>query len=203
VREGERTADRAAQQALFDEAQRLFDHGLAIREHPLLHAGLALVDQHRWEVDPAHPPELAERSLASARRALELAKERNVETPEYHLNLGSALGNARHPNEALGEFQYYVRVRPDAYLGHSVLGLALLQSQRHAEAARELERAVELEPGAVNAWGNLGIAYEALGDREKATQCYQRVLALAPGHPGATRRLVGLRSKISVEVVPK
>ncbi|HEV8112725.1 MAG TPA: tetratricopeptide repeat protein [Planctomycetota bacterium] len=203
VREGERTADRAAQQARFDEAQRLFEHGLAIREHPLLHAGLALVDQHRWEVDPAHPPELAERSLASARRALELAKERNIETPEYHLNLGSALGNARHPNEALAEFQYYVRARPDAYLGHSVLGLALLQSQRHEEAARELERAVELEPAALNAWGNLGIAYEALNDREKAIQCYQRVLALAPGHPGATRRLVSLRSKISVEVVPK
>jgi len=203
VREAERAADKIAQEMHLDEARRLFERGLAVREHPLLHSGLARVFQYRWEIDPKHPPELAQKSLEHARRALEIAKLRNVETPVYHLDLGAALGNAGHPNESLAELEFFVRERPDMYLGHAVFGLALLQNQRYAEAVRELERAVELEPGAVNAWGNLGIACERQGEKGNAIGAYQRVLALSPGHPAAKQRLFMLQSRVTVDVVPK
>jgi peroxin-5 len=134
------------------------------------------------------------------------AKQRNLETPDYHLNLGSALGNAQHPNDALAEFQTYVRARPDSYLGHYLLGFALLQASRFAESVRELGKAVELEPGSVVAWGNLGIAQEKLGEKDLAIRAYQRVLAIAPKDspaiPTARQRLFLLQSRMSVDVVP-
>ena len=202
ARQAERTADRSAQAALLDESQRLFEHGLRIREDPLLLAGIALVHQHRWELDPKNRSAEAELSLEFARRALEVAKQRNLETPDYHLNLGSALGNAQHPNDALAEFQTYVRERPSSYLGHYLLGFALLQASRFSESVRELGQAVDLEPGSVNGWGNLGIAQEKLGEKDLAIQAYQRVLALAPGHPTAKQHLFLLQSRMSVDVVP-
>jgi Flp pilus assembly protein TadD len=119
------------------------------------------------------------------------------------LNLGSALGNAKHPNEALAEFQIFVREQPNFYLGHVHLGRVLHEADRFAESAREFERAVELEPRAVEAWGKLGVTYEKLGERDKAISAYQRVLALVPEQPIAQKRLAVLKSRMTVEVLPK
>ena len=202
VRQAEATTDRTKRDALLEEAAGLFEAARAHGDAPLAYSGLALVKQRQWQLDPRHPRETAEASLAYARRALEVAKARGVEEPKYHLNLGVALGNAGHPNEALDEIRGYVAEVPDSFLGHQSIGVLLLSIPDHAGAARELERAVELEPGAVDAWGNLGIAKQELGLRDEAIRCFERVLLLRPGHPVAKDRLFKLKSRMTVEVVP-
>jgi tetratricopeptide (TPR) repeat protein len=203
VREAEATADKAKRDALLEEAAQLFEAARAHGDPPLAYSGLALVKQRQWQLDPRHPKETADASLAYARRALELAKERQVEEPTYHLNLGVALGNANHPNEALDELRKFVAEVPDSFNGHQSIGVLLLQIPDHAGAAREHERAVELEPGADDAWGNLGIAKQELGRREEAIRCFERVLALHPGHPVAQDRLFKLKSRMTIDVVPQ
>ena len=203
VREAEATQDREARDARLEEASRLFEEAKGTVDYPLAYSGVALVKQRQWQMDPRHPKETAEASLDAARKALELAKARGIDTPEYQLNLAVALGNADHPNEAMDELRDYVRKVPDSYLGHYSIGLLLLRAHDEAGAVPELERAVALEPGAVDAWGNLGIAKQELGRREEAIACFERVLALRPGHPAAKDRLFKLKSRMTVDVVPQ
>lgn len=203
VGQAKATSDRAARDALLVEAARCFEAAKSDREYPLAYSGLALVKQLQWQLDPRHPKETAEASLEYARRALELAKERHMDDPSYHLNLGVALGNADHPNEALDELRGYVAQVPDSFLGHHSIGFLLLKANDFAGAAREFTRAVELEPGAVDAWGNLGVAQQELGRKDEAIACFERVLVLRPGHPVARDRLFKLKSGMTVEVVPK
>jgi tetratricopeptide (TPR) repeat protein len=203
VRQAEATTDKAKRDALLEEAVQLFEEARAHGDPPLASSGLALVRQRQWQLDPRHPKELAEASLEHARRALELAQARHVEEPKYHLNLGVALGNAGHPNEALDELRKFVAEVPDSFLGHQSIGVLLLQIPDHAGAARELERAVGSSRPAVDAWGNLGIAKQELGQREEAIRCFERVLVLHPGHPVARDRLFKLKSRMTVDVVPQ
>jgi protein O-mannosyl-transferase len=188
---------------LLREANRLFEAARAVAEHPLVYSGLAKLKQRQWLFDSQHSKELAEASLEYARHALELAKPRKLDNPTYHLDYAVALGNAGHQNEAMDELRSYVQMVPNSYVGHLSIGILLLGMHDHAGAAAEFERAVALEPGAVDAWGNLGIAYQELGKRDEAIRCYERVLALRPGHPAAKERLFKLKSRMTVEVVPK
>jgi tetratricopeptide (TPR) repeat protein len=203
VREAEHAGDVRLREAALDEAQRIFERGFEAHEHPLFQAGIALVHQRRWEIDPKNRGGEAALSLEFAQRALDLAVKRNEVTPEYHLNLGSALSNAQRTDEAIAELELFVREEPHSFMGRFGLGFALVRAKRFEAAARNLELAVELEPSFVNAWGNLGFAYEGLGQRDKAIEVYRRVLVLSPGHPTATARLKILTMKVRVEAETK
>ena len=204
LRQAEGLSDRAARTSMIADANRCFEAARAAAEHPLVDAGLAKLKQREWLFDPQHPKETADASLEYARRALELAKSRNMDNPTYHLDYAVALGNAGHPNEALEELRDYVGKVPDSFLGHLSIGLLYMRENHdNASAERELERAVAIEPNAVDAWGNLGIAKQELGKRDEAIRCFERVLVLRPGHPLAQDRLFKLKSRMTVEVVPQ
>jgi hypothetical protein len=182
-------ADPAQKRAHLADAQRLLERGLAQKQHALLYASLARVHQVLWEMDPASKDHHEIAALEAMQRAVELARSTNQYTPDYQLNLGSALFNAGRVDEAIVELASYLHDRPDSFLGRYNLGFALVRKARFEEGARELEYATRLEPTHVNAWGNLGLAYEAAGDAPRAIEAYRRVLALAPDHRAAAAHL--------------
>jgi len=189
IEEGLLASEASVKRAKLTDAQRLLERGLALKQNALLYSSIARVHQVLWEMDPRSTEHHEVAALAAMRRAVELAKITNQYTPDYQLNLGSALFNTGKVDEAIVELASFLHERPDSFLGSFNLGFALVRKQRFEEAARELEYATRLEPAHVNAWGNLGFAYEGLGDKPRAIDAYRHVLAIEPNHATATARL--------------
>ena len=61
-------------------------------------------------------------------------------------------------DEAIGQFEEAVRVKPDYALAHNNLGYALAQKGQLDEAIRQYQEALRLDPGCVPARSNLARA---------------------------------------------
>jgi protein O-mannosyl-transferase len=100
-----------------------------------------------------------------------------------HSNLGLALDNEGHRNEALAEFREALRISPDsAEIRNNVADL-YYEMGRTNEALEEYDRVLKLNPRAAFAWINIGNVDAALGRLGEAMTHYQQAARLEPQDP--------------------
>ena len=104
----------------------------------------------------------------AAAQVLREAAARWPERPAAHTNLGNALLQLRHVDEAIACHRRALALQPDLPPALGNLGLALVDAGRAAEAVAVLDRAVSVQPDNAVARHNLGLARQRLGDWEGA-----------------------------------
>jgi Flp pilus assembly protein TadD len=100
------------------------------------------------------------------------AVEQNPRSIMAHTNLGNALTNAGHPDEAIAALERAIALN-DRYAGaYQYLGLAYQLKGDQQKAVEFYQRAVALDSNFVEAYSNLGNAYFALDAYDLAIQQY-------------------------------
>jgi Flp pilus assembly protein TadD len=104
-------------------------------------------------------------------------------------NLGLALAQQGHGEEAVAHLRESVRVRPDYDRAWSNLGVVLNDLGRHDEAAAALSAALRVNPLSADAHYNLAITLSARGDLRGAEQEYRAAVQADPGNADALTNL--------------
>jgi serine/threonine protein kinase/tetratricopeptide (TPR) repeat protein len=108
------------------------------------------------------------------------AAARRPDCAVVYSNLGSALFNAGHIDEAREAQQRAVELDPHYAPSWYNIGHALFHSNRPAEAITAYRRALELDPGFAPAHYNLGFTLQSQGDLDGAIAAYRRAGELEP-----------------------
>ncbi len=103
--------------------------------------------------------------------------------------LGRAFMQQGKFDEAIGQFEEAVRVKPDYALAHNNLGYALAQKGRLDEAIRQYQEALRLDPGCTLAHFNLGNALADKGQIDEAIRQIREALRLKPDYAEAYNNL--------------
>jgi tetratricopeptide (TPR) repeat protein len=106
-----------------------------------------------------------------------------------HCSLGNALQAQGRDDEALGEFETAVRLKPGSPENHCNLGVALANLNRMDEAISEFQAAAKLKPGYGPVHHNLGLAFERKGLLDQAIPEYKEATRLMPNYPAAHNSL--------------
>jgi len=106
-----------------------------------------------------------------------------------HYSLGFALAHAGRTQEAVGEYQEALRLKPSMAEAHNNLGVAFLQLGRPQEAVAECEQAVRINPRYPEAHHNLGVALERAGRAPEAVEQYEEAVRLKPDFAEARHNL--------------
>jgi tetratricopeptide (TPR) repeat protein len=109
--------------------------------------------------------------------------------PLAHNNLGTALYDQGHIDEAMLQYQEALRQSPNYPSARQNLGAALLRRGRLDEAIPELQEAVRLNPMFAGAHCNLGAALGMKGRVDEAIQQFQIALQLKPDYREAQNNL--------------
>lgn len=119
----------------------------------------------------------APEALAYAQHAVKVAP-----SAETHKNLGVALTQAGQIQEAIGEFNLALRLKPDLADAHDNLARVLLRLGRLPEAMEHWEQALRIQPDYVEAHYNLGVALVQLGRLPEAIAHWEQVLRIQPDY---------------------
>jgi hypothetical protein len=122
------------------------------------------------------------------RHALEVTENNAI----AHEGLGVALDNKGQIDEAIGQFQESVRLKPSYGQAHYNLGVALFQRGRTDEAIFQFQEALRLNPNQAEAHNNLGAALGRKGRTDEAIHEFQEALRLKPDHTMARKNLNAL-----------
>jgi tetratricopeptide (TPR) repeat protein len=114
-------------------------------------------------------------------RALAVTKD----NPVAQYNLGLALGEAGHPQEAMDHFREALRLSPDYAAAHINLGVALTRTGHLQEAIEHLEEALRLKPDDALTHNNLGGALLQTGQPQEALEHFREALRLKPDYAAA------------------
>ena len=115
-------------------------------------------------------------SVTLFKRALAVTKNNAV----AHSNLGAALAEEGHVEDARGHFEQALRIDPDYAEAHNNLGLVQLQMGEAQEAVEHFERVLQIKPDSAQAHSNLGIALTHLGRRQEAIAHWEQALQIDP-----------------------
>ncbi|MDQ7029699.1 MAG: tetratricopeptide repeat protein [Ardenticatenia bacterium] len=114
-----------------------------------------------------------------------------------HYNRGDVLRRMGRLQEAIEEFRWVVKERPEHYWGNIWLGVVLWQANGDVAGAEEyLRRAIALKPQTKWAYRWLGKIYWETGRLEEATPIYRRVLEIDPQDQVALRFLRSRRNRV-------
>jgi tetratricopeptide (TPR) repeat protein len=122
-----------------------------------------------WVLVPALILTLASQSrryarvFATAETYWTWAIERNPEAWAARYNLALVLVGDGRFQEAIGQLEEAVRLRPDYAEAHTNLANALSQTGRYGEAVPHFERALQLDPANATTHYNFGLTLRALG----------------------------------------
>lgn len=83
-------------------------------------------------------------------------------------------------DEAIVEYQEYLRTYPNSAQGWSLLGWAYTRSDSLIPAVECFDRALAIDPGFDNAYVGKGVVYRASGDLEKARASYVAAIEIEP-----------------------
>jgi tetratricopeptide (TPR) repeat protein len=108
---------------------------------------------------------------------------------EARYNLGQALGQKGHVDEAIREYKVALEIAPWHANAHNNLGNQFLLSGRWQEAITEYQTALRLNPGNNLARSNLGYALLQRGRTEEAIREYQVVLQLDSANPSSSYQM--------------
>jgi len=106
-----------------------------------------------------------------------------------HNNLGFALFQKGHADEAISHFQKALEVNPNYKDAHNNLANALLQKRRLDEAICEYQKTLEIEPSYAAGHFNLGVALSQKGQVDAAIFQYQKAIEINPNFLGAYTNL--------------
>ena len=98
-------------------------------------------------------------------------------------NLGTALLEARRPEEALAAIQVAVKQDPDDVKAHANAGAALVRTGRLEEAEERLRHALGLDPRHTIALQNLAESLRKQGRFEEALEYYRAAMETDAGNP--------------------
>jgi tetratricopeptide (TPR) repeat protein len=121
-----------------------------------------------------------EEAIALLRKVPAEHPEWKAALPAVYCQLGTDLESKDEPEKAVEVYRELIRLRPDYYDSHFLLGRLLGRLQRYAEAVVPLETAVRLRPRDGEAAFVLAGVYLGLGNREAALAQYERLQSLDP-----------------------
>lgn len=99
---------------------------------------------------------------------------------ETHRNLGIVLTQAGRLQEAVGEFNLALQMKPDLADAHDSLANALMQLGRTQEAIQQCEEALRIKPDYAEAHCHLGVILQGEGKFKEAIEHYQQALRVSP-----------------------
>ena len=106
-----------------------------------------------------------------------------------HNNLGTALGLKGQIDEAIGQFQEAVRIKPDFADAYNNLGTALGRKGQIDAAISQFQKAIQLKPDYADVHNNLGIALGRKGQIDEAISQFQEAIRLKPDYAEAYNSL--------------
>jgi tetratricopeptide (TPR) repeat protein len=106
--------------------------------------------------------------------------ERNSECWLAYGNLGVALLQKGHVDEAIADYEKALEIKPDYPEAHSNLGTAFLQKGRVDEAIAQCQKALAIKSDYAGAHANLGNALLQKGEVDEAMVHYRKVLEIKP-----------------------
>jgi len=186
--------DPARALGLLRDAESLHHQALALEPAPPTLRGLSQIHGLMSLYDKANAAQHHKDAAELSRRALELAQERHVATPDFVLIHGVDLVNVGQLERGIELLRWYVQAEPDSVTGLVNLGGALTLARRGAEAVPVLARACALEPNDVRSWIGLARAQQAAGDREAAMSSWLRAQRLAPQDPAIGEQIRKLQA---------
>lgn len=99
---------------------------------------------------------------------------------EAYTNRGNTLLQEGRLQEAIGQFEQALRIKPDDAKLHSNLGIALAQAGRPREAVAQFERALQIDSDLFEVHANLGHALMILGEIPEAITHWEQALRIKP-----------------------
>lgn len=112
-------------------------------------------------------------------RAIAVTKDNAI----AHINLGVALEQADHRQEALAEYKKAVEIDPNRFQGHNNYANLLAATGEREEAFNQYQEALRLNPNAELAHVNFGTLLSEMGRFEDAMREYTEATQLAPEDP--------------------
>ena len=106
-----------------------------------------------------------------------------------HNNLGIALRNQGHLDEAVDQYQQALKLKPNDVMAHVNLGVSLYQQGHPDEAIAHLERAVALKPDYAIGQNNLATALHAQRRDDEAMVHYRKAVELKSDYMDARNNL--------------
>jgi len=104
---------------------------------------------------------------------------------EAHCYMGNALLQAGRVQEAIGQYEQALRLKPDLAEAYNDLGIALAQAGKIEDAIGQYEQALRLKPDLAEAHNDLGIALAQAGKLEDAIGQYEQALQIKPDYAEA------------------
>jgi tetratricopeptide (TPR) repeat protein len=102
------------------------------------------------------------------------------QSPAVHLNLGNALKDQGHLDDAIAAYQEAIRLKKDYPEAHYGLGNALLDKGRLDEAIAAYREAIRFKKDFTKAHNNLGIALKDKGQLDEAIAAWREAIRLKP-----------------------
>lgn len=115
--------------------------------------------------------------------------EKNPADFEAHYNLAAMLQARNNLDDALGEYEAALRLRPDDATANNAVGAALLAAGQPGKAAPYLLAALKARPDYSDAHYNLGYALASQSDFEGAAQQFRQALEAHPEDANAEANL--------------
>jgi tetratricopeptide (TPR) repeat protein len=165
---------------LLREAADLHHRALGVDPAPQTFRGLSQIHGLMSLYDRPNATQHHREAARFSRRALELAQQRKIATPDFVLVHGVDLVNAGQLAQGIELLRWYVQAEPDSVTGLVNLGGALTLAGRGADAIPLLTRACALEPNDRRTWVGLARAQQAIGDDDAALASWLRAQRLAP-----------------------
>ncbi len=109
-------------------------------------------------------------------------------------NLGTYFLKEGRVDDAIGQYEQVLRLRPDFTEAHNNLGIALAQTGKIEEAIPHFEQALRINPDYAKAHYNLAAALEQVGRVPAAIAQYEQALRINPDYSDAQNALARLQA---------
>ena len=119
-------------------------------------------------------------TLKPARDASSKIERHNLDSAEYHYQLGLDLSQQGQIKKAIASFQKAIELQPDLAIAHCNLGSLLTKIGNLQQAIVSFETTIELQPQLVEAYFNLGLAQGRLGKLKQARTALETAVSLKP-----------------------
>jgi predicted O-linked N-acetylglucosamine transferase (SPINDLY family) len=102
-----------------------------------------------------------------------------------HNNLGNALNEAGHADDAIAGYRTAIALAPDFAEAHANLGVAYARQNKLEDALQQMQQAVALKPDFAPMHQDMGAMLARLGRIDEAIASFRKLLAIAPNAEAA------------------